>query len=76
MKTQLMLLGLVLFVCTMSVAAKKKFARASGRILCRINGRAYPVKYAKVSLLTRIPSVTTPLEPPGPIVWDTLLFQD
>ena len=55
MKTQLMLLSLVLFVCIMLVAAKKKFARASGRILCRINGRAYPVEYAKVSLLDKDP---------------------
>ena len=39
----------------MSVAAKKKFVRASGRILYRINGRAYPVEYANVSLLDKDP---------------------
>lgn len=55
MKTLLMLLGLVLFASVLSVSARKKFARARGRILCRINGRAYPVEYAKVSLLDKDP---------------------
>ena len=55
MKMLLILLGLVLFASVVSVSARRKFARARGRILCRINGRAYPVQYAKVSLLDKDP---------------------
>ena len=55
MKTLLLLLGLVLFASVLSVSARKKFARARGRVLCRINGRTYPILYAKVSLLDKDP---------------------
>ena len=48
------LLGIlcILLVC---VDARKKYARATGRIFCHINGRAHPVQYAKVSLLDKDP---------------------
>ena len=55
MKTSLLLMDVVLITSVLTVSARKKFARANGRVLCRINGRLYPVKYAKVSLLDKDP---------------------
>lgn len=55
MKIPLLVLYLGATLCILSVEAKRKYARARGRVLCRINGRAYPVPYAKVSLMDKDP---------------------
>ena len=53
MKLRVMFVCFIGFLCVFSVEGRRKYARARGRVFCRINGRAYPVPYAKVSLLDK-----------------------
>ena len=55
MKLQIILVCFLALLCSFSVEARKKYARARGRVYCRINGRSYPVQYAKVSLRDKDP---------------------
>ena len=53
MKVSLLVLCLVATSCILSVEGRRKYARARGRVLCRINGRSHPVPYAKVRLMDK-----------------------
>ena len=53
MKLRVMFVCFIGFLCVFSVEGRRKYVRARGRVFCRINGQAYPVSYAKVSLLDK-----------------------
>ena len=56
MKVPVLLLTLLgLLLISASVDARRKYARARGRVFCRINGRAQPIPYVKVSLMDKDP---------------------
>ena len=57
MKLAIFLIALVGLLNLLSVDARAKPSRATGRVYCKINGRNYPIRYAIVRLMDKDPGI-------------------